>query len=330
LVAVLSITVNIVLAVFLGVVIAIVLFVLRMSRSNIRRSYRCDSIRSRKTRGAAEIEVLERSGGSILVMELEGPLFFGSAEKLASQIEAALQHETRWLILDLRRITEIDSTGARIILDIQADLAGRDKRLILALTRTTETAERLADFGVLDAVSSGKVFEDVDRAIECAEDDLLCGELHEPAPEEEMSLDHVGLLSSFSAGDIAAINTHLTRVVHDKDSAIFHEGDLGSELFFITKGSASAYIRQPDGGDIRLATFAPGSVFGELAILDAGPRSASVIADSELVTYVLSEKDFAALATQTPAIAIKLLTSLGRELSGRLRRANRTIHLLEA
>jgi CRP-like cAMP-binding protein len=71
-------------------------------------------------------------------------------------------------------------------------------------------------------------------------------------------------------------------------------------------------------------------VFGELALLDAGPRSATVIADDDVVCYVLSEKQFVTLAKDAPAVAVKLLAGLGRELSGRLRRANRTIRELES
>ena len=94
--------------------------------------------------------------------------------------------------------------------------------------------------------------------------------------------------------------------------------------------AASARLRQPSGVDIRLATFAPGTVFGELAILDAGPRSATVIADDDVGCYVLSDEKFSALMSDASHIAIKLLANLGRELSGRLRRANRTVHQLES
>ena len=109
---------------------------------------------------------------------------------------------------------------------------------------------------------------------------------------------------------------------------IFKEGDPGSHLFIITKGQASVMLKS-ESRNIRLATFAPGTVFGELAILDKGPRSASIVADEDLVVYSLSETDFAALRESEPAVAIKILAGLGRELSGRLRRANRTIHQLE-
>jgi SulP family sulfate permease len=84
------------------------------------------------------------------------------------------------------------------------------------------------------------------------------------------------------------------------------------------------------GANIRLATFAPGTVFGELAILDRGPRAASVIADGELVCYGMSRADYAALAQKSPDAAIQFMAAIGRELSGRLRTANRTIHQLEA
>ena len=57
-VSVLSIAINVVLAVFIGIVLAVLLFVVRMSRSNIRRLYRCDAVRSRRSRDPAELEVL--------------------------------------------------------------------------------------------------------------------------------------------------------------------------------------------------------------------------------------------------------------------------------
>lgn len=149
-VATLSITVNIVSAVFIGIVIAVLLFVLRMSRSNIRRTYRCDAVHSRKSRTAEEMELLERRGGAILAMQLDGALFFGSAERLASEIEAAIKSDTRVLLLDLQRVNDIDSTGAQILVGISETLAGKGKQLGLALQRHGETGTRLADLGVLD------------------------------------------------------------------------------------------------------------------------------------------------------------------------------------
>ncbi len=109
----LSIAVNVVLAVFIGIVLAVFLFVVRMSRSNIRKLYRCDNVRSRRYRDPSELEVLHAQGASVLVVELQGALFFGSAERLAQIVERETAQGTKALLLEMRRITEIDSTGAR-------------------------------------------------------------------------------------------------------------------------------------------------------------------------------------------------------------------------
>jgi CRP-like cAMP-binding protein len=99
-------------------------------------------------------------------------------------------------------------------------------------------------------------------------------------------------------------------------------------MLIVTKGTASAYLQMPNT-TMRLATFAPGTIFGELAILDAGARSATVIADKELICRTLTTSNFAALSASLPRVAIRLLAAIANELSGRLRTANRTIHQLD-
>jgi CRP-like cAMP-binding protein len=89
-----------------------------------------------------------------------------------------------------------------------------------------------------------------------------------------------------------------------------------------------AYLQIPNT-TIRLATFAPGTIIGELAILDEGVRSATVVADTELVCRTLTTSNFAAVSAKLPSIAIRLLAAIARDLSGRLRTANRTIHQLD-
>jgi CRP-like cAMP-binding protein len=138
----------------------------------------------------------------------------------------------------------------------------------------------------------------------------------------------VGLLTNFSSLDLAAIESHLQRASYQHGDVIFREGDPGGEVFILTKGTASAFLQSPDG-TIRLATFAPGTVFGELAILDGGQRSATVVADEDLVCFVLTMSNFTALTERNPSVAVRILAAIGRELSARLRTANRTIHQLE-
>jgi CRP-like cAMP-binding protein len=171
------------------------------------------------------------------------------------------------------------------------------------------------------------VFADSDHAIEQAENELLSDRTISDGAE--LPLREVGVLRNFSELEIAIIAPRLIREEKAEGSVVFEEGDPGLNLLMITKGRASAFLRLPTGGRIRLASFGPGTMFGELALLDEGLRSATVIAEDGLICYSLSKDDFGALANESPAVAIKLLVGLGRELSGRLRVANRTIQELE-
>jgi len=321
-VSVLSIAVNVVLAVFIGIMLALLLFAVRMSRSNIRRLYRCDTVRSRRYRDPAELEVLHVKGASLLVIELQGALFFGTADRLAQIVDSETAKGTTAVLLELRRITEIDSTGGRILGDIDAALAARGVRLALVLSGRTETAARLADIFQHD-----RFFPDIDRAIEWAEDELL--RTAETGQASELPLDQVPLLRDFSAKQVDRLRGFLEPVTWPAGHIVFRHGDPGSALYLVTKGRASVHLRHDDG-DIRLVTFAVGAVFGELALLDRGPRSATVTVDDDLAGFGLNEESFAALREKQPDLAIKLLSALGRELSIRIRYANMTIQQLES
>jgi MFS superfamily sulfate permease-like transporter len=321
LVSVLSITVNIVLAVFLGIAVAVVLFVLRMSRSNIRRLFRGNTVRSRRSRPPEDMRALETKGAAILAIELQGALFFGSTERLAQVIDTEAVRPISHLVLDLRRVTEIDSTAVRMLADVDTELAGRGIRFMLVL-RPGDVADRLSEL-------PGDRFPDIDRALERAEDDVLgVGAAGGPA-RQHLALEQMPLLRGFTAEQIARLRPFLEKSEFAPGAVIFKEGDPGSQLFLVAQGHASANLVLDSGG-IRLATFAPGAAFGELAILDGGPRSATVVADEQVHAFSLSVAAFGALQAKEPELAVLILTALGRELSDRLRQANRTIHQLEA
>jgi hypothetical protein len=331
-VAALSVTINIVLALFIGIFTAAALFIVRMSRSVVRRRYAGDTVHSRKARTPEEAALLERRGTEILILELQGVIFFGSGELLSDDIARSACGNLGTIVLDLRRVTEVDATGARILGDIHASLAVGKLNLLLALPRNADIAGRLAEIGTLALVGNQHVFDDVDRALEWAEDELIksAGAPPRTGQGAPVPLASVDLLSGMTPAEISVLEQHVQRQSFSGGTTVFAEGDPGSGLFVVTEGHASAYLKQAGAADIRLATFAPGTIFGELAILDSGPRSASIIADDDLACLVLSQDQFSVLTTQAPSVAIKLLAGLGRELSHRLRRANRTIHELES
>src|SRR5204863_10056111 len=103
------------------------------------------------------------------------------------------------------------------------------------------------------------------------------------------------------------------------------------DVELVSGGSASAKLTVAAGGqekrvrEQRLVSFAAGTPFGEMALLDRDARSATVQADEPLICYVLDRPAYERIERELPAIAIKLLTNLGAELSARLRQSNRTL-----
>jgi CRP-like cAMP-binding protein len=87
------------------------------------------------------------------------------------------------------------------------------------------------------------------------------------------------------------------------------EGEPGHELFVIADGETAV-----ERGGHAVAKLRTGDYFGELALLDRGPRSATVRALSDTRLYVLPETSFVALLNEVPALAQKLLASLATRL----------------
>src|SRR5262245_22109551 len=116
----------------MGVGVAVLFFLVRMSRSVVRRTYHGDTVRSRRARAARRMELLAERGQQIIVFELEGPIFFGTAEGLAHRAEAAAEAGARYVILDLKRVNELDSTGARILLQVSERLKRHGSTLFLS------------------------------------------------------------------------------------------------------------------------------------------------------------------------------------------------------
>lgn len=95
---------------------------------------------------------------------------------------------------------------------------------------------------------------------------------------------------------------------------ICHEGELGSELFIVVKGSVGIYINDMLDEEIEVAKMKPGDLFGEMALVDRMPRSASCVALEDTVCITVGRENLRRLITTCPEIAENLLLSLSMRL----------------
>lgn len=106
-----------------------------------------------------------------------------------------------------------------------------------------------------------------------------------------------------------------------KGEAILRQGDEGNALLILLEGQARVTVYSANGREIVLDYVGPGSVLGEIALLDGGVRTASVIAMGPLRYLILPRSVFEYAVASNHRIALRMM----KELAARLRRANQTI-----
>jgi CRP/FNR family transcriptional regulator, cyclic AMP receptor protein len=127
--------------------------------------------------------------------------------------------------------------------------------------------------------------------------------------ETAEQLTRVTLLASLSRADLRRIASLVTERTVPAGHVICRQGDAGTELLLVVDGEAAV-----DRDGRRLRVMGPGEAFGELALLDRGPRSATVTAQTDARLLVLAEPDFSMLVDEIPALAHRLLALLATRL----------------
>lgn len=118
-------------------------------------------------------------------------------------------------------------------------------------------------------------------------------------------LSAVPLFADFSKKDLDRILSTVKETFHNQGESVVTEGRGGVGFHLITDGKAKV-VR----GNRTVANLGPGEFFGEMALVDDAPRSASVIADTDLATMVISKWEFRPLVKSHPELAWKLIEHL--------------------
>ena len=129
-------------------------------------------------------------------------------------------------------------------------------------------------------------------------------------------LSHVSLFSACSQRELEKVARVIDEVKLDAGRVLVEQGRVGHECYVIVSGKAAV---SRDG--VAIAVLGPGSPVGELAVIDGGPRSATVTASTDLDLLVLGQREFAGLLAEVPTLNHKILVALAgrvRELDERV------------
>ncbi|MEO5699175.1 MAG: SulP family inorganic anion transporter [Casimicrobiaceae bacterium] len=326
-VAITCLLVNIVAGVALGFLIAAVLFAFKSSRDVVRRRSTGRERHSLRQRTVQDAELLEQHGGKIALFELEGPIFFGTADRLSRNvIEDAAR--SPFVVLDCARVNAIDATGAHVIAQLSRRIATLGRVLVIASLGPRDV--RRLPLERAEPHGSVGWFPDIDRALEWCEEKVLEACRREAASDVELGIADMELCRELSATESERLASFLRRERHPAGTVLFREDDAGDELYLLARGTVIITVgsRNAPAAGRRVATFAPGVTMGELAVIEGKPRTAHAVFETDAVVYALSRDDLAHLARTEASIVIKIYKGLALTLAHRLRSTTRELRLL--
>lgn len=302
-----------------GVLSAVVLFVVTYSRVDVARHEMAgEYVRSRVSRNPSLRNVLRDQAHRLHVLQLQGFVFFGTGETLLRRVRRRIEEpsaqDLRFLLLDFRRVTGLDSTAVLSFVKMEqvATLHG----VTLVFTDVPASVRDRFEREGLAASAAVRFRTDLDDGVEWCEDRLL--EEAEPPPTEADTLEEQLALLEPEDEDWRRFLPYLERRRLEPGESLMAQGDPPDRMYFLESGSLTARIERPHGPPLRLETMGGGSLVGELGFFLAQPRSASVVAEAESVVHCLEREAFHRMKEEDPQAALALHHLVVRLLSGRV------------
>ena len=303
--------------VVLGLVLAIALFAFNYGRIELIREVAFgDTYRSNVDRPAAERAALREMADRVQILRVRGFVFFGSANALLERIRRRLEAPPplRFLVLDLRRVSGVDSSAALGF--VKAVRLAEAKGFELVIAGASDRVKEQLRRGGMDASDVVHFEPDLDRGMQRCEDGLLQG------PDAVIVADH--LASSDGAGEMVSgmppgLLSHLERVEVPEGTVLIRQDEPPDDVFVLDSGRLGVELATPEGKRVRVRTVRAGVMVGEVAMYTGVARTADVVAEIPSVVLRLSRASIERIEAEDPELAAALHRWLATTLAERLR-----------
>jgi SulP family sulfate permease len=310
-------------AVFVGMALGCATFALVYGQgAPVRAGYQGDIARSHVERSPAEDAALAAHADTLLVLHVQGFMFFGSATRLRQRIRAEIDApggaRLRHVVLECSGIDGLDGSAIATferLLQIMGD-HGMD----LTLAGVPRKARQR-----LEASLPGKLSfaETLDQALEAREAAVLAG----LGPGRDDAA--LPLAQGFrDAADHAAFLAALQERTVAQGANLMTQHEVSDDLMFLQAGRADIVIKGPDGAPVRLRQYGPGTMLGEIGFLQGTPRTATVVAATPCTVRVLTRDALARLQRERPSAAAAVHRALTAHLVNRLLDKDRQVATL--
>jgi SulP family sulfate permease len=304
--------------VVVGLVLAFALFAINYSRIELVRDVEFGSTyRSNVDRAPGERVALRALADRVQILRVNGFVFFGTASGLIDRVRKRAEGGSlRFLLVDLRRVTGMDSSAVMSFLKV-AQLA-ETKGFELVFSSVPDVVRKqLARGGVVPTEGVVRFEPDLDHGLQWCEEGLL----QSAAAAEVASGDGIGRLP-------ARLVPYLERRTVPEGTVLIRQGDPSDDLFVLESGRLRVELTTPEGTRMRLSSVSSGVVVGEVALYLRAPRTADVVAETECVVQRLSRASIDQMEVAEPDLAAALHRWLAETLAERVSDASRAFDAL--
>jgi glutaminase len=299
------------------------------SRSVVRLRFNGADVNSSRRRSADETRLLQSSGGSIQLYQLQGNLVFSTVEVLVRSVLDSL-NDLQFLVLDLKHVLGVDESACRMLYHLGVELASRNRSMLFSRAAHLVALRRFFKVKLGARFDEEcRIFDDHDLAREWCENQWLGSQLPEQQADPSKPIDSYELFRDLNEEEVRILAGLLERRSYLRNEIMVQIGQEAREIFLLAKGYATITIPQANGLQKRLGVFAPGMAFGEIGMLDQAPRSAVVTAETDVECHLLKRADFEALDKSHPRIKITLLRNMAIGLARLLRKATKEVSVFD-
>ncbi len=314
---------NLIAASGVGVALAILLFIREQTKSSVVRSrIEGSEILTKRARTPEDIERLESEGSAVVVFELQGSLFFGTANQLFTALEPEAG-KRKYVILNMRRVQSLDVTATHVLEQIKDRLEENNAYLVFCeipkgLPSGLKMKRFLKETGVVRPTNKAFAFRQMDDAIEWMEARELAGEQTVVAAVKHLDLRTMPLLTGCSKEAVAALEAAMELRTIKAGKRIFKSGAECNELFIIRQGTVKLMVPLRKKENYHLATCGPGDLIGDMGFIESGSHAVDALAVSDCEVFMLSREHFELLALLHDDLLFALFGNIARTLSTRL------------
>ena len=294
-------------ALLIGLVLAVMLFAINYGQIDLVREVSFgETYRSNVDRPASERAELRSMGDRVQILRVSGFVFFGSTNRLLDKVRHRVDADPpRFLVIDLRRVTGMDSSAVVSFSKVLSLAEGHGFEVIFTGASDRVRAQ-LARGGVIEGEGLAVFEPDLDRGLQRCEDALL----------REAALSAEG--SSVLDGLPPHLWNYFERMSLPEGSTLITQGDPPDDVYVLESGRLRVELVTPEGTQMRVGTVLPGVMVGEVGYYTATVRTADVIAEVPSVVLKLTRAAIEQLETEEPEVAATLHRWFGRALAERM------------